>query len=341
MKLENLLKHDKSGFLQMLEATPKMYLECLEKAGEIEAPEAERILVSGMGGSAIPGQILCEILDDPRITINRSFKLPSWVGDDVLVICVSYSGNTWETLNVFTEALKRRCHVYCISSNGKMLEKCREKGIPFFKVPENLLPRASLPWLLTPIASLIEKSLGVNGLLKAIRETVPELERIVDEYSPSNGGGEAFKIAEKIRERLPIVYAYKPYTSTAYRFKTQVNENAKYPCHVCEVPESIHNEICTLYSNAGLDTIILAIRDPMMEADEKLMDIMLNVMEKFNPGIKLVNIVAHGSSRLGKALSTILRLDYASFYLALLLERDPSETAQIKRAKERLAEKFR
>ena len=341
MKLENLLRHDKSSFLQMLESTPEMYRQCLEKAEGIEAPEAERILVSGMGGSAIPGQIICEILDDPRMAFNRSFKLPSWAGDDVLVICVSYSGNTWETLNVFNEALKRRCHLYCISSNGKMLEKCREKGIPFFKVPENLLPRASLPWLLTPIASLTEKSLNVNGLLRDIRETVPELERIVDEYSPENGGGEAFKIAEKMRGRLPVVYAYKPYTSTAYRFKTQVNENAKYPCHVCEVPESIHNEICTLYSDAELDTVILAIRDPMMEAYEKLMDIMLNVMEEFNPGIELVNIIVHGSSRLGKALSTILRLDYVSFYLALLLGRDPGETAQIKRAKEKLAEKFR
>ena len=121
----------------------------------INYPKPNNIIITGMGGSAIGGDLLKDWAKDKiqvPIEVNREYHLPAYANEKTLVLITSYSGDTEETLSAFLDAIKRKCMIYCISSGGALLENAERINIPYLQVPAGMPPRAALPYMLMPLA---------------------------------------------------------------------------------------------------------------------------------------------------------------------------------------------
>ena len=149
----------------------KLYSEAAQLASEIQVtyPKPDNIIVAGMGGSGIGGELLKDWAKNKTqvpIEVNKDYLLPAYAGKKTLVLLCSYSGDTEETLNTFLDALKRKCMIFCVSSGGALLENAERLKVPYLRVPGGMPPRAALPYLFTPSLLLMEKM----GLFKGAKE---------------------------------------------------------------------------------------------------------------------------------------------------------------------------
>ncbi len=285
----------------------------------------ENIVACGMGGSAIAGEIasawLSERLFIPFVE-NRNYDIPSFVSEKTLVLALSYSGNTYETLNMVREALNRKAVVVAISSGGKLREIMEEEGGYFIEVPEGLQPRAALGYLISAIGSVMKslkiydpevELLNVGALLKKMRKKL-------NPSVPLNEN-EAKKISVELKDTIPVIYSYGPYVSAANRWHTQINENSKMLAFYGALTEMDHNEIVGWKDKAdGFSAVFLRV-------DENEI---LRTVTDFNKktikaaGGKTVDIEAEGESTLEKIMSLIYMGDFVSYYLAILRGIDPT-----------------
>ncbi len=218
--------------------------EMLEEAWS--APEPDRfalppsraILLAGMGGSGMAGALAAERLaDDGRLGVPwRDPRLPGWIAEGDSLVLVSYSGETWETLALLDEGLARGLPIRAVASGGRLAERCATLGIPCFRVPSGMAPRASLPWLL---AAVLRATGGAGaGEIHAAAEVLR-----ADRASPE-GGRDPISIASAIGSRIAVILSSGPGMETvAIRWRNQILENAKQAAFVSPVPEMAHNEI--------------------------------------------------------------------------------------------------
>ena len=118
----------------------------------IPRQEAEGgLVVAGMGGSAIGGDLAAALLADELkipMSIHRDYGIPGYVGRDSLVIASSYSGNTEESLSAFGEAQKRGAKVLVLTTGGKLAELGRGANYPVVTFSYKAQPRAALGYSL-------------------------------------------------------------------------------------------------------------------------------------------------------------------------------------------------
>jgi len=208
-------------------------------------PDDRPVVLLGMGGSAMAAAAGSLLAAGPRpVVVHRDYGLPGWAADaGALVIAVSYSGNTEETLSGFEEAVDRGLPVAAVTSGGRIgavAESCR---LPAIVVPGGFQPRAALGFQVAAVLRLLEGAGLVGDVAGALGEAARETER-------SLGGGDGPAVAlgrdlaEALAGRIAVVYGGRPVGSlAAYRWKTQLNENAKAPAYAAELPEADHNEI--------------------------------------------------------------------------------------------------
>ena len=221
----------------------------LRWAAELEplpVPRASEVLVAGMGGSGISGNYLAAIASQGkgRVSVHKDYgPLPGWV-DRVrpLVVAVSHSGNTEETLDVVGDAAKRGLPIVTVTTGGELAGLAGEHGLLTVAVPGGLAPRAAIGYLFGAISRIA----GSLGLLDDPAVQLVEAAALVDEASEE--GSEAWLAAESVaaglRGRIAIVYAGGPISGAAAgRWKTQINENAKMPAWHSLLPELDHNEL--------------------------------------------------------------------------------------------------
>ena len=198
------------------------------------------ICLVGMGGSSIAGEMCRGLLVDkaniPIITV-RDYIIPSFVNDKWIVIAVSYSGNTEETLSAFDEADSRGCKIFTVTTGGKLGEK--SKLLPCIRLHPNFQPRAALPLIIGAILPIIETLLGIPP------SNLHKISNQLEDHSRSWGSGilSPQQLAESLIDKIPMFIASGHLASVAYRAKCQINENAKAIAINLEIPESNHNEI--------------------------------------------------------------------------------------------------
>ena len=177
--------------------------------------------IIGMGGSGISGRIISSI-DSDVISVNdyKENVKTTLKAIDKLVL-VSYSGNTEEVLSY----LKERRVAAVVSSNGKLLEYALKNKIPHVKLPAGYQPREALPFMLPVLAKLTSKK---------------DFSILKEHYKTSRKSRKKIKIDPN---KITVIYGYEIYKGIAYRWKTQLNENAKIPAFYNELPEANHNEI--------------------------------------------------------------------------------------------------
>jgi len=318
----------------------KKYHEMLsdaEKIAEkIDIPDCKfnKIIVNGLGGSAIGGELLKCLLKDRikiPIEVSRDYNLPAYADDNTLVFCISYSGNTEETLSQFVDAVEKKCKIISITSGGKLKEWCDKLNIPFVLIPGSYQPRAALPYLFIPLIVFLQRFRLIN-LKNEIDETIQTLKEIKTDNLK--------EIAFNLKDSVPIIYASNEYSAVAKRMKTQFNENSKVPAKYDVFPELNHNEIVG-YQNENLNknSYIILLRDKEESEEIKTrIEITKDIIRDKVKGIH--EVWAQGSSRLSKMMSLLFIGDILSYELAILNDVNPIPVKNIDILKGRLKEKL-
>jgi glucose/mannose-6-phosphate isomerase len=300
------------------------------------------VVVCGMGGSAIGAELVLACvprLEAPALVV-RGDELPSWAGPDTLVIGVSYSGETQETLACVEQALTRGCRTVCVASGGRLAARGRERGLPVVPVAPDLQPRAALGALATPVAAALVAA-GLSGDLEEdVAEAAGVLRERASDLAPEvpEEVNIAKRLARRLVDRLVVVYGAGLTAPAARRWKTQVNENAGAIAFWGELPEVDHNEIEGWARPATLSSAahVLLLEDegwPETMARRAA----LTAEAVAGHGVPVERLSTHGLRPLARACSLIGIGDWTSFYLALSYGVDPSPVAAIARFKRRLA----
>ena len=347
--LEIISKIDKSGMVDTLAKFPEQIKETMDIVNSTELNsffKVDNIIVSGMGGSAISGDILQSLfrdrLDIP-IFVNRAYNLPKWANKNTLVISQSYSGNTEETLSTFKHANQKKCKIIAISSGGKLQEYCEKRDVSHIKIPSGFAPRAATAYMLFSAILSIKKT----GLLaSSIESEIGETLELTDELRNSNKKTVPEKdnfskqIANKIVSTIPQVYGWEIYTPIAKRWCTQFNENSKIIARYDSVPECNHNDIVGWSQNREISKkfTCLLFRDEKIETIymSKRLDFMKTLFE--DVAANVVEIQIKGKKTLAKMMYAMYLGDFVSCYLAILRGIDPTPVDVITELKRTLAE---
>ena len=345
-KIEKIKAVDKSNMLNFCLDSAKLYDKAAKLAQKIQVnyPKPDNIIVAGMGGSGIGGDLLKDWARNKvnaPIEVNREYQLPAYAGKRSLVLITSYSGDTEESLGAFLDALKRKCMIFCVSSGGAMLENAERLNVPYLRVPGGMPPRVALPYLFVPLLVSMEKIGLVSGASQELSETLTLLEKISQDNSPEKSSKENLSktLALGIGQTAPVVYGFGFYRSVAERFKQEFNENSKIPAKWEVFSELNHNEIVG-WERAGdlgkcFSAIFIRDKDEPTEIHSRI-EITKGLVGK--AGVGMLEVPAQGKSSLAKMLSTICIGDFASIYLALLHGVDPTPVKTINYLKDALKE---
>jgi len=351
---------DKSGMLKICMRMPEDCVEAVERARGTKIPhevkisesasitykQPQRILITGMGASAIGGEILRDWLRDQAplpIEVCRDYALPNYADQNTLVFAVSYSGDTEETLRAFVDALRRGCMVMTVTSGGRLLSLSKKLGIPYLKIPGGMPPRAAVPYLFFPLPALM-KRMGLPLEMEGeVTETVEVLQKLGEETAPQTvtDNNPSKKLALELVDTIPIVYGFGPYGAVAHRWKTQFNENSKVPSHWEAFPELNHNEVMGWEAPEALTRkfSVILLRD-QDEAPEIRHKIEVTKQLALHKAQRVLEVYAKGRGRLAKIFSLLHVGDMTSVYLAILSGVDPTPVGTIERIKEKVGEKF-
>lgn len=213
----------------------------IETAG-LRPMDAPAAIVCGMGGSAIGGDLAAAALGDrlsrPLFTV-RGYQIPSWAPAGSAVLCSSYSGETEETLACYAAAEALGAQRLVATTGGRLAEAARRDGVPVVGLPGLLpQPRAAVAYMLCVALELTALALAAPSIRTEIDAATAHLEQRTTALEV-----QAAELAERIGESVPVIYGSGLTAAVGYRWKTQVNENAKAPAFYSELPEADHNEL--------------------------------------------------------------------------------------------------
>ena len=298
------------------------------------------IIVIGMGGSAIGGDVARVICQDDcklPIFINRSYSIPKWVNEKTLVIASSYSGNTEETLSAFNLCMQKKCSIIVLSTGGKLLDYASKFNLDNIKLPSSLQPRAALGYSFTLILLLLNKLGYVNdNIINLVHQSIPNLIDLSENMTKEKNN--ALNIAKRIHLFCPIIYCSEDLTwVVALRFRGQLAENAKMLSFHNNFPEQNHNEIEGWTKNIEImkKMSIIWIKD---KDDHKLVKSRMDITSKIikNSGDQL-EISQSGANKIERLLKLIHYTDWISYYAALLNKIDPTPVKRIMQLKSEMA----
>jgi len=313
---------------------PEMIRDSIDSTKNAKLPvyKFEEILVCGMGGSAIGGHILSDVLMEHgiRVDISKRYNLPKYIGSKTLVFIVSYSGNTEETLSQFVDAQKRGLNIIAITSNGHLTGWCEKLGIPFIQLPTGFQPRAALPYLFFPMLEYVQEATDLD-----FSDGIDETLSILDDFrADRKRKDEIREMASVMKDSRINVYGPENMESAARRIKCQINENSKLPSSWNVFPEMNHNEIVGYEDNfSNEDDYVVFLRENDEHPAVRVrMDTTKSIIQSKCKGI--MEIHAEGNSRISKILSLIFMGDILSFRLAKESGKSPIKTDYIVRLKD-------
>jgi glucose/mannose-6-phosphate isomerase len=319
---------DSQNMLNVIKVFPKQCREALSLPQGISvSAEVDNIIVTGMGGSAMGGDLLKIYLRDSNIPVfvNRDYRLPNFVNENSLVFVVSYSGNTEETLSALADAKEKNAQIIGVTSGGKLADEC-DKVI---MIPSGLQPRAALGYTFFPMLGVLHNS----NIARVKNEDLNEMLELLRQTNKFNEMGE--NLSKKLKEKIPVIYASEALGPIAMRWKTQINENAKMPAFYNVFSEMNHNEIAG-YKGMDRKFTAIIIRDKEdTDRIKKRMDVCRDLMEV---NVDVQEVETQGISLLARMFSVIYLGDFVSYYLALWNRVDPSPVDIIEEMKKKIVE---
>jgi glucose/mannose-6-phosphate isomerase len=331
---------DPSGMLGDVLAQPNQLGDALWRAQSAKIPARDQpagVVVCGMGGSAIGGDLAVAALGDratrPIATV-RGYGLEAWTPPESLVLCSSYSGNTEETLACFEAAGAAGTQRVVVTTGGRLAEAARAEGVPVIGVPAGMQPRAAAIYMTVGALECASLAGAAPSLRSEIDTAGQLLGELAAQWGPEASEGSLAKnLAHELRGTVPIIHGAGPTVAPARRWRTQINENAGAAAFWSELPEANHNEICSW--ERGRQTAPLAgvfLEDPDQHPRVRRR-FELTAKEVERAGAPAFRIRARGESRLERVLSLVLLGDLVSVYLAVLEGVDPTPVEAIERFK--------
>lgn len=284
----------------------------------------EKIIVTGMGGSALAGDLVnCAFEKSIKspLLINRNYHISHPLDEKTLVIAVSFSGNTEETLSAYRQAIKTGAQIVAVASGGKLLNMAMRDRVEFIKLikeSENFQPRMSSGYIFAILVGLAQKV----GFLPLSAES--QVREMADSLLGLNTEIQGKQLGESLFGTIPLIYASDKYWPIARIAKIKFNENSKIPAFWNVLPELNHNEMVG-FSNVLGNYRIVMLRDP--DDDPKINKRMLvtgDLLRKRPIGLKATVWDMLGQTKLEKMFSTLIVMDFASYYLALKMGIDPT-----------------
>lgn len=303
--------------------------------------DVRNITVSGMGGSAIGGEIASALLADDLaipMAVHRDYGLPKYVGRDSLVIASSYSGNTEETLAAFDVAQRRGAKVLILTTGGRIAELGKAAGYPIVTFSYKAQPRAALGYSLGLVLGCLVKLGFVRDLQADIDAALADLAKLEERVHEGARSNDAKRLAIDLYGRIPFAYGAGVMGVMARRVKGQWNENAKNWSAFDVMSELNHNAVVGFPNPAGardLLTVLLLRSDRDNPRHKIRFDVTKDLLDR--AGIPSVTLTFNGQNLLSEVLQMTMFTDYVTFYLALLNGADPSEVRSIDHLKDRLS----
>jgi glucose/mannose-6-phosphate isomerase len=337
---------DASDLLTDVLAIPEHLRDAVWKAESARLEDWDSpggLVVAGMGGSAIGGDLARVALGDQAsrpILSARGYGLPGWTQPDTTVLCSSYTGDTEETLAAYEAAGALGAHRVVATTGGELARIARRDGVPVIPVAAGLQPRSAVAYM-TVAALEVAARCGAGPRLTSELDVAAEhLEDLVVEWGPDGSAdGLAKTVARGLHGTVPVIAGTGLTGPIAYRWKTQLNENAKVPAFSHELPELDHNEIVGWSAAATLarfGAVFLADPDVHPRVQDRI-----ELTEQFVRDQAAVTFVLHsrGTTAIERVLSLVLLGDLVSLYLAVLRGVDPTPVAPIEALKAQLAER--
>ena len=287
----------------------------------------DHIILVGMGGSGAICEVISGILSKTQIhtSVVKGYHLPNTADANTLVIVVSVSGNTAETISVLESALAKSCHTVSFSSGGKLQQICEDKKLAHFTIPQVHSPRASFPAFLYSILNVLSGILPTSD--SDVAESLDALESLQKQICSSNltTTNPALSLAEWI-SGIPLLYYPWGLEPAATRFKNSLQENTKTHVISEDIVEATHNGIVAWEKPSSVVPILIRGSDDYTKT-KSLWDLLESYFKERNIDYRVINSVE--GSILSKLVCLIYLCDYISIYRSVLSEIDPSPVLSI------------
>jgi glucose/mannose-6-phosphate isomerase len=340
-------KLDPSGMLGLAQSFPSHMEDAWGIGGsfaqDIAAGDYRQLVVCGMGGSAIGGDLVRSFFGDrlkaPLLSV-RDYRVPAHVGEASFVIISSYSGNTGETLSAYDSVRGRGAKVVAVSSGGKLEEHCRDDGVPFCTIPGGMPPRAAIAYSFFPMLRILRAAGAADFDEADFDEALQTARRLADEYAPNLTDNRAVVLARALHGNFPYVYSGPGLMQAiARRWACQFNENSKSPAHFAEFPELNHNEIVGWREDGAGDlynrVVVLSLEDrDDHDMTRRQTEICLGIEAPM--ASEVLRFDGGGGGRLSRLIALLVLGDFASIYLAYLYGVDPTPVENIDYLKKQL-----
>lgn len=320
---------------------------------------ARAVLVTGVGSAGIAGDMLAAVCGagcPVQVGTVRGYRLPGWVGAPDLVLAVSRSGATEETLAAAEEAARRGCRLVCVGAAGSPLAQIAEQArAPFVPVRADGLSRASV-WALTVPLLLAVRAIGLLELPGELLEGVAKrLEEMSHQCRPASESfvNPAKQTALEIAGSMPLIWGTSPLSATvAHRFAAQLATNAKYPALWGMLPDADHDQLALLDGSLAGRAEDDLFRDRVEEPEAVRLHLVIIRDEQEHPrvrrrrevsaelagerGVPVTELTAQPGHPLERLAELVAHADYTSVYLALGAGTDPAPTVIAAELKERI-----
>jgi glucose/mannose-6-phosphate isomerase len=343
---EAIARVDASGQLADVLALPEHLRDALwrvESAIIAEWDTPAGLVVAGMGGSAIGGALARAALGDHSsrpIFVTRAYGLPPWTTPETTVLCASYSGNTEETLACYESAGALGAQRVVVTTGGRLAEMARQDNVPVIPLPGGFQPRAAVAYM--TVAALEVAALCGAGprLASEIDVAASHTERLVAEWGPDADDGSLAKaLARSLHGTVPVIAGAGLTSPIAYRWKTQINENAKQPAFFGELPELDHNELVGWEGASELGRFSAVFLDDS-DAHPRVKK-RIDLTERLIAGnaVGCHRLQTEGQTTIERVTSLVLLGDLVSIYMATLRGVDPGPVEMIDKLKAGLGER--
>lgn len=320
-------------YLGIIEDLPHHIRDAVKLASGVKVDgDINSVLVTGMGGSGIPANIVAALLKDSKIpvVVNKDYVIPAFVNDKTLVFVVSYSGNTEETLSAFKEVQKKHAKLVVVTSGGKL--KQSDVGVKQIIIPAGMPPRSAVGFLLFPILVVLHNS-------KILKLSNDEILKVVDALHLRELRSKAVELSQQLFGKIPLVYASPSLEPVALRWKQAINENAKQHAFWNVFPELNHNEMMAYNSNSSAFHVVLLRDEKDGVRIQKRIDLTKAVVKK--AGASVTEVMLKGESLLVKMMTAIFMGDLVSYHLGIKNNADPAETIMIEEFKTKLSKGYK
>jgi glucose/mannose-6-phosphate isomerase len=307
----------------------------------------DNVVVLGMGGSGIAGDVLAAVggpFVPVPVAVAKGYAPPGFVGPGTLCFAVSFSGNTEETIEAAQTAAAAGAHMVVLSQGGELAGLAPGWQAPHVALPQGVpMPRAGFGALTVPLLLLLEAVGLFPGAANWVDAAVVQLKRRRDQLmsDPPSESSPAALVARRIGRTVPLVFAGGPIGAVAaQRWKTQVNENAKAPAFAATVPELCHNEVCGWGQHGDVTrqvfTLVELRHDEEHPQEARRFDLVRDIMAEVVHDV--IEVRAEGNGALAQLFDLTLFGDFVSLYLACQEDIDPGPVPVLDEIKQALTE---